>query len=395
VRAPALDQTAPATPETGAVAPEADDRAAGELVGKYRLTRRLGQGGMGSVHAGVHVVIGRPVALKFLHARFAPNDVLVRRLRREAAAAGALVSEHVAAVNDFDVTSDGTPFIVMELLEGESLATRIRRGPLAVDEAVRLGIQICRGLGVAHRSGIVHRDLTPGNVFLTKSASGETIAKILDFGIALADASQDAPTTANAPAGTAPYMAPEQARGERMDGRADLYSLGTILYEALSGRRAHPGEQYHQILHHVLHQDVEPLRRRSPDVPAALAAIVTKALATRPTARFATAAELETALSSFRQETPSAPGRRRWPSAFVAAAALVAITAARVGGGRVPSRPALSTEVPVESRPTGGTPPPAATAPHRHAARGHPSRRAPAHPANPPALQAAAPGPGR
>jgi serine/threonine-protein kinase len=188
----------------------------------------------------------------------------------------------------------------MELLEGESLAQRLKRGPLSVAETVELGIQVCRGLAVAHGRGIVHRDLTPSNVFLCRGASGNRVAKILDFGIALGAAGSGEPViTADAHAGTAPYMAPEQARAStEIDRRVDIYALGTILYEALAGQRAHPGDSYGVVVYHLLRQAITPLDRHQASLPAPLVEIIHKALAADPDRRWKSADEMETALAS-------------------------------------------------------------------------------------------------
>jgi tRNA A-37 threonylcarbamoyl transferase component Bud32 len=327
----------------------------GAMTGKYRLTRLLGHGGMGSVYAGVHMVIGRPVALKFLRPEMANNEVLVRRLRREAAAAGALVSEHIAAVTDFDIAEDGTPYIVMELLEGESLSDRLRRGPLSVREAITLGIQVCRGLAVAHGRGIIHRDLTPSNVFLCRGSSGDPVAKILDFGIALGTQEGTSVITGDARAGTAPYMAPERARGrEGVDRRVDLYALGAILYEALAGERAHPGDAYGVVIYHVLRDEIVPLDRLRPELPAGLVRIIHRALAFDAGGRFGSAEEMEAALAALAQPgaiTPivaAAPGRRRWLGGVVVAAVLAAtgaLAARRQAPSESPPAPVLAREL--------------------------------------------------
>jgi serine/threonine protein kinase len=334
-------ETGPAAPETGVPDATGAERAAGAIAGKYRLTRRLGRGGMGVVYAGVHLVIGRPVALKFLHPRLSSNEVLVRRLRREATAAGALVSEHIGAVTDFETAADGTPFIVMELLEGESLAERLRRGPLSEGEAIELGVQICRGLAVAHDHGIVHRDLTPSNVFLCRTATGKPLAKILDFGIAVGAAGHEEVTvTAEAPAGTAPYMAPEQVRGHspgRIDGRVDIYALGAILYECLAGQRAHPGATHGEVVYQVLRQSVTPLRRHRADVSRRLGELVHRALAFDPRDRFCSAHELESALAACAHEPAVRPfpaRRRYWRLGLMLSAPALAAVLMFGGPGR-------------------------------------------------------------
>jgi serine/threonine-protein kinase len=281
----------------------ADSRIGRVIADKYRILRLLGRGGMGEVYEARHVVVGRRFALKFLREHLNRSRDSLSRFLREAQAAGALDSEHIAAVLDFDTAADGSPFLVMEYLAGESLAALLaREGPLPVPRAIAILIQVCSGLDVAHRAGIVHRDLKPDNLFVMQLPNGAELIKILDFGIAkLTDPGSDgAITSSGAILGTPFYMAPEQARGEKsVDFRADIYALGVIAYELLSGAKPHPGEGYNAILAHILTQPVAPLARLRPALDRALVAVIERALASEPARRQTSIAELGNDLSPY------------------------------------------------------------------------------------------------
>lgn len=281
----------------------ADSRVGQLIADKYRLLRLLGRGGMGEVYEARHVVVGRRFALKFLREHLARGPDSLARFMREAQAAGALDSEHIAAVLDFDTAADGSPFLVMEYLAGESLAALLaREGQLPVPRAIAILVQVCSGLDVAHRAGIVHRDLKPDNLFVTKLPSGSEQIKILDFGIAkLTDLGSDgAITSSGAILGTPFYMAPEQARGEKsVDFRVDIHALGVIAYELLSGKKPHPGDGYNAILAHILTEPVVPLSTLRPGLEPALVAVIERALEREPARRQTSVAELRNDLSPF------------------------------------------------------------------------------------------------
>jgi serine/threonine protein kinase len=286
----------------------------GELLAdKYRIVRFIGEGGMGTVYEAQHAVVGRRFAVKFLHSDLAKQEEILERFKREARAAGALESEHIASVLDFGHASDGIPYIVMELLVGENLARFLaREGPLPVVRAVNIIIQACRGLTAAHAAGIIHRDLKPENLFVCRRDDGSDHIKILDFGIAkLAQAGSEGPldsvTRTGATMGTPFYMSPEQARGAKdVDHRADVYGLGVILFEALSGQKPHPGDSYNAILYHILTQPPMPIATLRSGLPADLLEVVHRSLASDPDDRPATVMDLAQALSRHagRQVTP-------------------------------------------------------------------------------------------
>jgi serine/threonine-protein kinase len=300
------DETRPTGPLVGAV-----------LDGKYSLVRLLGRGGMGEVYEARHVRIGRRVAVKFLHGELALRAGIASRFENEAKAAGGIEHENIAAVFDVGALPGGTQYLVMELLEGEDLRRVLsREGTLPLIRVADLLIQACNGLDAAHRQGIVHRDLKPANLFLTKRANGKDLLKVLDFGIAKlldADGIVDATKTGTA-VGTPQYMSPEQARGEREIGaQSDVFSLGVILYELLSGRRPYEGESLLEIVHKIVTQPPAPLEQVCPGLPGAVYDVVRKAMATEPSARFHGASELAEALEPFRgasHPSPAPPATR-------------------------------------------------------------------------------------
>ena len=277
----------------------------GQSAGNYRLTRRIGQGGMGAVYVGEHPVIGRRVAVKVLLPERARDQEMVGRFFNEARAASAIHHPGIVEVLDFGTLPSGVPYIVMELLEGESLTARIERdGRLEPQVAVDLGVQAASALGAAHAQGIVHRDLKPDNLFLVEDPQGAGRAriKILDFGIAklTGGAESELPsvrTRTGAILGTPIYMSPEQCRGGRaVDHRADQYALGVILFEMVCGTppfgSSIPGDLIHS---HITERPPSP-RLRNPEVSPALDATILRALEKDPGQRFQNMAELAEAL---------------------------------------------------------------------------------------------------
>jgi serine/threonine-protein kinase len=271
--------------------------------GKYRVVRLLGEGGMGAVYEAQHLVVGRRFAIKFLHPTLSTNAEIVARFQREAQAAGRLENENIAAVVDAGTASDGAPYLVMEYLEGEDLAHLLFRcGPLSVPRATYIVIQACRGLAAAHERGIVHRDLKPENLFIGKRNDGSDLVKVLDFGIAKlhVGGAGTGLTQTGATMGTPCYMSLEQARGAKeVDHRTDIYSLGVILYEILTGTKPHPGESYNEILYHVISNEPAPLNSIRAGLPAGLAAVTNKAMAREASERYASVVDLMEALIPF------------------------------------------------------------------------------------------------
>jgi serine/threonine-protein kinase len=279
------------------------------LGGKYWIVRRIGVGGMGSVYEARHAGLGTPVAIKVLLPLLAKVPTVADRFRREAQVSAQLESPHVINVTDVDQLPDARPYLVMELLEGESLQDHLEKAKaLSREEAVDLGLQILLGLEAAHALGVVHRDLKPGNVFLDTRGMGRTV-KILDFGVAKVKATPEfqALTRPGMVMGTPEYMAPEQAfSADQADARSDVYSVGVMLYEMLSGALPAQGEIPLAVAHQVMTRKVRPLGERCPGLPQGLINLVHKAMEPERSARFQSALEMRRALSAFAGELSAA-----------------------------------------------------------------------------------------
>jgi serine/threonine-protein kinase len=272
------------------------------IAGKYILRGLVGHGGMGAVYDAEHVGLGKRVAIKFVDAEFATDENVVARFAREARAMSAIESAHIVTV--FDAGSDdGRPYLVMELLRGEDLGERLRRlGRVPLGEAMHVVAQVLRGLARAHAAGIIHRDLKPDNVFLVKSDTDPLFAKIVDFGISKIERPRDkthplALTGRGTVLGTPFYMSPEQAQAlPDVDGRTDLYSVGAILFECLTGRPPHTGESYEQVILSICMRDAPDVRTIEPSIPIAASAFVARALCRDRGERFASAERMLAAL---------------------------------------------------------------------------------------------------
>lgn len=314
------------------------------LAGKYRIDRVLGQGGMGVVVAATHVHLRQQVAIKFL-LKGARGEVVARFLR-EARAAARLKSEHVARVLDVGELPNGSPYMVMEYLEGSDLeGVLAQRGPLPVEEAVLHVLQACEAIAEAHAAGIVHRDLKPANLFLTRMPDGSGSVKVLDFGISK-DTTEDPSeqsaslTRTTAVLGSPSYMAPEQMRSTRdADARADIWSIGVILYELLTGAVPFVAESFVELALKVISEDPPAPRSYRPDLPPALEAAILRCIRKEPHERFANVAELAAAIAPF--GPPAAAG--------------YAERIARVLGMPVPATSSLPPVLPVVDAPMGAT----------------------------------------
>jgi eukaryotic-like serine/threonine-protein kinase len=290
----------------------ASDEAAmtpGTLVGPYRITALIARGGVGIVYRATDTRLNRQVALKTLAPLGVPDELHIERFLREARVTAAL--DHPNIVKVYDVgTHDGQPFMVVELLEGETLRNRLDRGPVAESDVRQIAIEIGRGLVAAHTTGLVHRDLKPENVFLTRAG----LTKILDFGIAklapeAARRNSSASTLTGILLGTAGYLAPEQVQGREVDGRADLFALGSILFEMLTGQRAFACENTVDTLHAIVHESPPDLMRERADISASTETIVWRLLRKAPEDRFQTAADLVWALEQPSTHTERVRGR--------------------------------------------------------------------------------------
>jgi eukaryotic-like serine/threonine-protein kinase len=269
------------------------------IAGKYAIVRVLGEGGMGVVFEATHVRLQQRVAVKMLLPEMVAEEVIVTRFEREARAAAQLRGRHVASVTDVDVTSDGLPYMVMELLEGHDLQTELeQRGRLPVEYAVDYVLQACAAMVEAHGLGIVHRDLKPSNLFVEREGD-QCVVKVLDFGISKVESEAGVKlTTAETVMGTALYMSPEQVRSSRsVDARSDIWSLGVILYELLSGQPPWLGTVT-QLAAAIVTEDPPELRGHC-DVPEGLAAIVHRCLRRDVNERFSDVVELALALAPY------------------------------------------------------------------------------------------------
>ncbi|WP_223642844.1 serine/threonine-protein kinase [Corallococcus sp. EGB] len=278
-----------------AVAPSEEvDPLLGTQMGSFRLVRRVGRGGMGSVYLAEHVSIGSRVAVKVLHEHLTRYPELVQRFHAEARAVNLIGHENIVSIFDLNAAAP-RPYLIMEFLEGAPLSAWVGTA-MSAGAVVPVLAQVCDALHAAHARGIVHRDLKPDNIFLVKRGRGMPFVKVLDFGIAkLVDASMPE-TVAGIIVGTPEYMAPEQSLSRRLDGRADLYAVGVIAYQLLTGRLPFPDEGLTAQL--VAHQTRQPPAPRAicPSVPAALEAVVLRALAKTPDERFPHALALRAAL---------------------------------------------------------------------------------------------------
>ena len=278
--------------------------APGDLIaGKYEVMELIGSGGMGYVVSAMHVELGEVVALKFLRPEALQVEELVERFAREARAAAKIRSEHVARVFDVGVLPDGVPFIVMEHLAGQDLADVLHeRGPLPIKVAVEYVMQACEALAAAHAAGVVHRDIKPENLFLTKHAQGLDFIKILDFGIsklAFAPTKRGFVRTMM-PLGSPVYMSPEQIRSsEHVDARTDIWSLGCVLFELLTGTTAFNEPSLMQLSASILEHDPVPLREFVEDAPPELEEVVLRCLEKDVEKRYGNIAELAIALYPF------------------------------------------------------------------------------------------------
>jgi serine/threonine-protein kinase len=354
------------------------------LAGKYRVERVLGEGGMGVVVAATHAHLGQRVALKFLLPELSARPDIVARFDREARAAVRIQSEHVARVLDTGVLESGAPYMVMEYLEGSDLAQLVRqRGRLEVPEAVDYVLQACEVLAEAHMAGIVHRDLKPANLFLTRRADGTPLIKVLDFGISKANLlGAEGPgaqplTQTSAMMGSPKYMSPEQLKSSRdVDVRTDIWALGVVLHELLTGEAAFRAPTMPELLMSILSAPPPPLRARRPDAPPGLEAVILRCLEKDAARRYANVAELAVGLGEF------ALPRARVSVERVTRIFQVKGQATHLSAAPVPSQ--APTQVPAHMMTTGAT----------QGVSYPPAQPPPPHPPPPPQAGAYAMGPG-
>lgn len=265
--------------------------ATGELLSHYRVEAKVGQGGMGAVYRAYDTQLHRQVALKVLHRELDISEDARTALVNEARAASALDHPNIGTIFGIEDTSDGHRFIVMAYYAGQTLAQKLKNGPVPVKEAAGIALQIASGLAEAHAHKIIHRDIKPSNIFLTRQG----LVKIVDFGLARAVRSAISTLSANIP-GTATYMSPEQAQGKFLDTRTDLWSLGAVLYEMVTGRRAFAGDSVPATLFAIVHESPPPL---GDEIPRTLRKIIYRAIAKQPEERYQSAAEIMQDLRQF------------------------------------------------------------------------------------------------
>ncbi|MGA3075812.1 MAG: serine/threonine-protein kinase [Bryobacteraceae bacterium] len=415
-------------PHDGSVLTEANEWAEGTMIrGKYRILGKLGQGGMATVYKALHVGFDEVCALKVINLELASDLSFVKRFGQEAALTRKLQHPNAVRVEDIDQADDGRPFMVMEFIEGESLKDVIQhQAPLPVPRACRIAKQVAAALDAAHRLGMIHRDIKPGNILLTRPATGagEELAKVLDFGIAKMREAHLAAgaatlTRTGTSIGTPAYMSPEQAMGktgEGLDGRADLYSLGVVMYEMLTGDLPIKGESEVQMLIGQINAAPQPIRTLRPELPEGIDAIVMRCLEKDPARRPASGAALIALIDAFERgvavgagpdemptvatprpapvETPSvvpARGPSRWVGASVLLA-FVVIAMAVAGGilhfgahGKHGAGPSTAAVPPAaSSRPLSEAAPFQRPAPAMPAPQGAPPAPTAASPAVPP-----------
>ncbi|MBN1771388.1 MAG: serine/threonine protein kinase [Deltaproteobacteria bacterium] len=293
---------------TASEGPKPDSFVGTTIDGKYELVRIIGEGGMGVVYEARHKLIGRRLAIKALHPDAASEPAMVERFHNEARIAGSLGHENIIEIADIGQMPTGAPYIVMELLEGESLAHRVEvGGPMKIGDAAEILAQVLDALVAVHEAGVVHRDLKPDNVFLSTrtGATGRTrtVVKLLDFGISklrTPDSDSLHLTRTGTVLGTPYYMAPEQAMGEKnLDRRVDIYAAGVILYELLTGKRPFEGDSYNALLGAIITKTPLPPRRHRPDIPEAIEEIILRAMHRDRDDRFQCALEFLQALEPF------------------------------------------------------------------------------------------------
>ena len=330
----------------------------GKIISHYRILEKLGGGGMGVVYKAEDTTLGRQVALKFLPEEWSKDRQALERFKREARAAAALNHPNICTIYEVGEQA-GQPFLVMELLEGETLEQRISAQPLKVNEILELAIPIALALEAAHAKGIVHRDIKPANIFVTQEGG----VKILDFGLAkvaraggpssVTDVSTESLTAPGVVAGTVQYMSPEQALAEPVDARTDLFSFGSVLYEMATGRVPFAGSTLGETIAHILHSEPEAMGRFNSEVPAELERITRKCLEKKRQERYQSAKELRVDLQGLKRATesvqagvtaglalpkrgrPAVPLRKRRIVAIVGAAVMLvaAVLIARNVGG--------------------------------------------------------------
>lgn len=311
---------------------------------RYRVEAVIGEGGMGLVYRVTHIRLNKPLAIKVIRRENTRDQEVIARFRREAESASAIGNQHIVDVSDFGTLEDGSTYFVMECLEGMDLIDAMdiaQRMP--EPRAVHIAMQLCKALGAAHRAGIVHRDLKPENVFLTCRDEVEDFVKVLDFGIAKVANGPKRITRDGEVLGTPHYMSPEQCEGEGVDHRTDIYALGVLLYEMVTGRVPHDADTMMGILTKHMYEDPLPPKVHVPHVSTALEQVIMRCLEKKPEDRYQTMSEVEADLAVVRAaQAPTGPDtvtlkpskrphRGRWPVSPAYAAGLAVALLALAG----------------------------------------------------------------
>jgi len=271
------------------------------IAGRYRIDAVLGEGGMGAVFRATEIATSQSLALKFMAPEMRKRPGMASRFANEATAAAKIASEHVVVIRGVEATEDGTPFIVMELLEGTDLDRIVEtEAPLEIPRAVHFGLQILRALQVAHGAGVVHRDLKPSNCLVVVREGDPDYLKLIDFGITKILGEDSGLTKTSTTLGTPAYMAPEQAKSAKFaDARSDLYAVGVILYELLTKKRPFEGDSHNELIIKICTEPPIPLRTARPDLEKKLASAVEHALVKIPNGRYPNAMAFAEALRPF------------------------------------------------------------------------------------------------
>ncbi|NLP11410.1 serine/threonine protein kinase [bacterium] len=275
----------------------------GRQISHYKILAKLGEGGMGVVYKAEDTRLKRMVALKFLPATLLNDSEAKERFMREAQAASSLQHHNICNVHDIDETSNGQLYIVMDCYEGEVLKDKIAREPLTADETVAIAEQIAGGLAAAHEKGIVHRDIKPSNILLTQDGT----VKILDFGLAKLATSATRVTRAGSTLGTVAYMSPEQLRGDEVDAGTDVWSLGVMMYEMITGHLPYKSQYEQAMIYSILNEEPESLDSTKPSVPPGLVQMINRAMQKNAGLRYASAAEMGQHLRKYRDSQKETP----------------------------------------------------------------------------------------
>ena len=338
----------------GGMRPSSAARVGAVLADTYKIERLIAEGGMGSVYACEHLRLQQRFAVKFLDAVMVRDDEAYARFRQEAEIAASLNHQAIIQVFDFNVDERGNPYMVMELVPGQTLTDYAGGRKLLIRDVVRILEPIASGLEAAHRAGIVHRDLKPSNIMVRRLESGGFEAKLLDFGISKMRDGQAGLTRDNIVMGTPNYMSPEQAKGHtaQVDARTDIFALGAILYELITGRRAFEGNETPKLLHAIAYEHPPSILSRCQDCPPELARVVLRCLSKHPRDRYASARELMAAVHDAVKPEPQAEvvksavapalerrggGRAGWIAAWIVSLAVTGGAAAAVAVTLVPA----------------------------------------------------------